>query len=111
MAEGEGFEPPMELPPCQFSKLMQSTALPSLRREKFYVWEVWIPQLNLGKTRLSIFHNWGLLVNHAVLGRRFKSSTGRSCSLILRLASVGFAWLWLIVDFLVDCGFFYRMRA
>lgn len=31
MAEREGFEPPMELPPCRISSAVQSTTLPPLR--------------------------------------------------------------------------------
>jgi hypothetical protein len=31
MAEREGFEPPMELPPCRISSAVHSTTLPSLR--------------------------------------------------------------------------------
>lgn len=31
VAEREGFEPPMELPPCRISSAVQSTTLPPLR--------------------------------------------------------------------------------
>jgi hypothetical protein len=60
-AEGEGFEPPVNLRPLRFSRPLQSTALPSLRE-------------NLRGNRCEVYHGRGVMSKARCSGQPVKTT-------------------------------------